>query len=591
VQLLENTLGRQKDEWKARGSTAWWKLGTSCATFLICAAWATSAPAQTLNTLFGFHGVDGAYSDAGLVQGTDGNFYGSTVYGGSNSQGTLFKITPQGQLTTLHDFCSESPYCSDGSYPLGALVQGTDGDFYGTTATGGGSSDTWGVVFKITSSGSFTTMHSFHFADGATPRGTLVQGSDGNFYGTTYEGGVNTACVDTRACGTVFKLTPAGDFTTLYSFCSQSNCTDGASPVSGLVQDAEGNLYGTTYREGVGGAGTVFKITTSGALTTLHSFCSQSGCADGMFPSSGLVVARDGNLYGTTSQGGAGTVYAVGTIFKITPQGEFTTLYSFCSQSGCAEGGLPMATLVQGHDRNFYGATSGLGVKRAGTVFKISSSGRLTTLYTFCSHGVYPYCADGNAPIGALVQGSDGNFYGTTQGQRRTDCAHNICGTVFQFGIGLNLQPTSGAVGRTVGIVGLNLTGATKVSFRGVSTAFTVVSGTKISAIVPAGAATGPVTVITPGGALTSNTSFVVMPQIKRFTPTRGPVGTAVTILGTTFTHTTSVTFGGVKATKFTVNSDSQMTATVPPGADSGAIGLTTPAGTTTTVSIFTVTQ
>jgi uncharacterized repeat protein (TIGR03803 family) len=590
VQFLDSTPGRQKDEWKARGSRARWKLWTSCATFLICAAWATSAPAQTLNTLSGFHGTDGASSDAGLVEGTDGNFYGTTVDGGSNGQGTLFKITPQGQRTTLHDFCSEGSYCPDGSYPLGALVLGTDGDFYGTAASGGGSYNTWGVVFKITSSGSFTTLHSFQFADGATPRGTLLQASDGNFYGTTYEGGVNTDCVDTRACGTVFKLTPAGDLTTLYSFCSQPNCADGSGPVSGLAQDSEGNLYGTTYREGVGGAGTVFKIATSGTLTTLHSFCSRSNCADGMFPNGGLVVGRDGNLYGTTSEGGAGTVHANGTVFKITPQGAFTTIYSFCSQSGCAEGDLPMATLVQGHDGNFYGTTTSGGGNGAGTAFEINSSGRLTTLYSFCSHGVYPYCADGNAPIGALVQGSDGKFYGTTQGQRSTGCIHNICGTVFQFGIGLNLQPTSGTVGRGIGIVGLNLMGATKVSFHGVSTVFTVVSGTKISAVVPAGAATGPVTVTTPGGALTSNMPFVVMPQITRFKPTRGPVGTAVTILGTTLTHTTSVTFGGIKA-KFTVNSDSQVTATVPPGAVTGAIGLTTPAGTATTVPIFSVTQ
>jgi uncharacterized repeat protein (TIGR03803 family) len=317
-------------------------------------------------------------------------------------------------------------------------VQGTDGNFYGTA---GGGVNTWGTIFKITSEGLLTTLHSFQFVDGAIPRGTLVQGTDGNFYGTTWQGGVNSACFDgnERRCGTVFKITPDGTFSTLYSFCAQSLCTDGANPVAGLVQGSDGNFYGTTYLGGsseicTGGCGTVFKITPAGDLTTLHSFCIQSGCPDGMLINASLVLGSDGNFYGTASEGGTGggTGGNGGTVFKISPSGgEFTTLYSFCSQAGCPDGNLLQAALVQGRDGRLYGTTTIGGAKAMGTVFSIGSNGQLTTLYTFCSRGVFPYCLDGSAPLAALLQGSDGKFYGTTGGSTGKHCIHNDCGTVF----------------------------------------------------------------------------------------------------------------------------------------------------------------
>lgn len=586
TQQLQDRFGRCRD-----GNVSNWL--TACAVIVFCAASITIAPAQTLSTLVGFNDADGSLPRSSLVQATDGNFYGLTELGGANAQGTFFRMTPQGQLTTLYSFCSLAS-CPDGSYPEGGLVQGTDGNFYGTT-TGGVS--TWGTVFKISADGLLTTLHSFQFVDGAIPRGTLVQGSDGNFYGTTWQGGLNTGCFDgpERACGTVFKITPDGQFTTLYSFCSQSGCSDGANPVAGLVQGFDGNFYGTTYTGGTspsctGGCGTVFKITPAGALTTLYTFCTQSGCPDGMYINAGLVQGSGGNFYGTASQGGTGTVHQVGTVFKITPNGRFTTLYSFCSQAGCADGGLPQSALVQGRDGSFYGTTSAQGANGAGTVFKINSTGLFTTLYTFCSKGIYPYCRDGDAPFAALLQGSDRNFYGTTRGYRGTDCVHNVCGTIFTFGLGLKLQPTTGPVGSKIEIVGLNLTGATAVRFQGLPAAFTVVSMTQISAVVPAGASTGLVKVTTPGGVLSSTTPFVVQPHINNFMPTQGPVGTVVTIIGTTFTQARQVTFGGVKATNFTVNSDSQITATVPIGAVTGTIDVTTPGGTAITIRSFTVT-
>ena len=414
---------------------------------ILCAALATAASAQTLDTLVGFNGTDGSSPEAGLVQGSDGTFYGVTQRGGANSQGTVFKMTRQGELTTLHNFCSLGSYCPDGSWPVGGLVQGTDGDFYGTTTLGGGAYNTWGTVFKISGEGLLTTLHSFLFVDGATPTGTLIQASDGNFYGTTLQGGSNTGCFDgpERACGTVFKITPDGQFTTLYNFCFQTGCSDGANPAAGLVQGSDGNLYGTTYAGGTsqfctGGCGTVFRITLAGAVTTLYSFCAQSGCPDGQWINAGLVQGSDGNFYGTASEGGTGTVYQLGTVFKITPDGQLTTLYSFCSQLGCADGGLPQAALVQGRNGEFYGTTSA-GAKRAGTIFKISSNGQLTTLYTFCSLGVYPYCSDGNSSVAPLVQGSDWKFYGTTRGQAFSSCAHDDCGTIFRWFPNVALAP------------------------------------------------------------------------------------------------------------------------------------------------------
>lgn len=573
-----------------QGVNKWARWVIVCALTLLCASVPLTV-AQTLNTLFTFDSSDGSFPAAPLMQGTDGNFYGTTLTGGTHSDGTVFTMTPDGQATTLYNFCSQSR-CTDGSFPNAGLVQGTDGNFYGTTSA----SEGWGTVFKISSSGSLAILHDFIFADGASPRG-LVLASDGNFYGTTYQGGINTACWDgvQRACGTVFKITPAGAFTTLYNFCSQSDCMDGALPVAGLIQGADGNFYGTTYTGGgavdcTGGCGTAFKITPNGTLTTLYRFCSQSGCPDGEYPT-GRLVATGTDLYGTTSEGGTGAVFPnTGTIFKLAADGQLTTLYNFCSQSGCSDGGLPTGGLVQGTDGNFYGTTNDDGANgRGGTVFKINSTGQLTTLYTFCSHGVLPHvCTDSGYPNAELVQAANGNFYGTAEGRLVKRCTHS-CGAVFSFGTGLELRPSSGKVGKQITIVGLNLAGATSVSFNGVAAAFVAVSQTQITATVPAGATTGTVQVTTPGGVIVSNTTFLVTPFIKSFKPARGPVGTAVTITGTSFTGTTQVTFGDVESTNFTMNSDTQVTAIVPAGAVTGKIGIASAGGTGISAGTFTV--
>jgi uncharacterized repeat protein (TIGR03803 family) len=386
-----------------------------------------SAPAQTYSeqVLYTFCGEgicpESNMPYAGLVQASDGNFYGTTsCCGGGPSVGSVFKLTPSGSLTTLYTFCSDFGACADGSYPFGALVQGTDGNFYGTTQQGGNASGN-GTVFKITPSGSLTTLYTFcsqtNCADGSQPYDGLVQGTDGNFYGATTAGG------DANGDGTVFKITPSGSLTTLYTFCSQMNCTDGAGPNSGLVQGTDGNFYGTTVlggntnNGGTYGNGTVFQITPSGSLTTLYSFCVQTNCTDGDSPDSGLVQGTDGNFYGTTRAGGNdnnSNAQGNGTVFKITSSGSLTTLYNFCSQTGCTDGSVPHANLVLGTDGNFYSTTSeGGNAYQGGTVFKVTSSGSLTTLYSFCTQAL---CPDGNSPESGLIQGVDGTFYGTTYG-------------------------------------------------------------------------------------------------------------------------------------------------------------------------------
>jgi uncharacterized repeat protein (TIGR03803 family) len=354
------------------GTTSWGGTSDKGTVFKI-----TSAGALT--TLYSFTGIDGTEPDGSLVQGTDGNFYGTTFQGGASGNGTIFKITPAGALTTLYSSLSV-----DGSSPYAGLVQGTDGNLYGTTSDGGANGD--GTVFTITPTGTLTTLHSFSSIDGAGPIAGLAQGTDGNFYGTTSSGGAS------HYYGTVFKITPAGTLTTLYSFA----WSDGARPSAGLVQGVDGNFYGTARLGGASGDGTVFMVTPTGTLTTLHSFAG----SDGKYPQAALVQGTDGILYGTTSEGGTSFN---GTVFKITPAGALTTLYSF---SG-SDGARPSAGLVQGTDGNFYGTTPFGGANGYGTVFKITPAGALTTLHSFAY-------SDGEEPDTALVHGTDGNFYGTT---------------------------------------------------------------------------------------------------------------------------------------------------------------------------------
>jgi uncharacterized repeat protein (TIGR03803 family) len=536
----------------------WAVAGLVLATAFVLAVITTpSAQAQTLTTLHTFASTDGAVPYAGLVQATDGDFYGTTGSGGINGDGTVFKITPSGTLTTLRDFGS-----ADGKSWAG-LVQGASGNFYGTTLSGGVSGD--GTVFKITRGGTLTTLHSFNGADGSVPGTSLIQAIDGNFYGTTSAGGAS-------GDGTVFKITPNGTITTLYSFSG----TDGSAPYSALFLASNGNFYGTTNSGGVNGNGTVFRITGNGTLTTLHSFDGTDGGA----PWGGLVQAANGNFYGTTASGGA---HGDGTVFKITPNGTLTTIYSFCSQNSCADGDLPYAGLIQATNGNFYGTTYLGGANGNGTVFKITPTGTLTTIYSFCSQ---TRCIDGGWPFAGLVQATNGDFYSaTTQGGASY-------GTVFSLTLGLGpflkLQSASGKEGVKIGVLGQGFNSSSVVKFAGVAAdTITVIGSTYISATVAAGALTGSVTVTTGATTLSCPQTFKVLPTITGFTPSSGTVGTPVTVTGTGLTQAAKITFGGVPAISFTVSSDTQVNADVPAGAKTGKIAVTTKGGTTTSKTNF----
>ncbi len=482
---------------------------TAYAVFVLCAATAIVLPAQTPTTLHAFHGANGADPYGALVQAANGDFYGTTAFGGNpacaQGCGAIFKISPSGAFTTIHRFCSK-PACADGSNPFDGLILGNDGDLYGTTARGGANGD--GTIFKIMPNDKLTTLYSFcseiGCTDGGAPYGGLVQATNGEFYGTTTIGGGNG-----NDSGTVFKMTPSGALKTIYSFCAESNCADGGSPLAALIQARNGDLYGTTVAGGAyGNSGTIFKITLSGKLTPLHSFCAEGpGCANGAQPYYGsLVQASNGILYGTTLVGGTGNN---GTVFSITPSGMFTTLYRFCSQSKCSDGAVPFGALIQATDGELYGTTFFGGVNgNYGTIFKITTSGTFTSVYSFCSQSG---CTDSERPYAGLLQATNGDLYGTT-----TASGADGYGTVFSLSEGLGpfvkTQPTAAAVGAVVQILGNDLTGTTTVSFHGAVAVFEVVSDSEIKATVPAGATTGKVTVLTPSGTLTSNVAFSVVP-------------------------------------------------------------------------------
>ena len=432
----------------------------------------------TLNTLASFEGTNGLSPQAGLVQDAAGNFYGTTSYGGlgfngssTSGDGVIFRlgtgspaVSPvivaqpfsqvlpvggtavfsvnasgpaplsyawerngspiagatqssysannvqlsdsggqftcvisnnNGSVTTssaqLTVFNASGPLYSfsgaDGGGSAAALVQGADGGFYGTTAYGG--SNLFGTAFRMTTNGILTRLADFNYANGAYPYAGLVQGTDGNFYGTTEAGG-------TSGYGTVFRMTTNGTLTTLVSFNYSGN---GGYPYAGLIESADGNFYGTTAYGGLNYDGTVFRMTTNGILTTLVSFNNTNG-AD---PLAGLVQGTDGNFYGTTEAGGTS---GYGTVFRMTTNGTLTTLVSF-NYSG--NGGYPYSGLVQGTDGSFYGTTGAGGTSGYGTVFRMTTNGTLTTLVSF------NYSGNGGYPHAGLIQGSDGNFFGTTE--------------------------------------------------------------------------------------------------------------------------------------------------------------------------------
>ncbi|HXI82918.1 MAG TPA: choice-of-anchor tandem repeat GloVer-containing protein [Verrucomicrobiae bacterium] len=383
---------------------------------LVLAASPSNAGAQTLATLYSFSGPpnDGFRPNA-LIQGSDGNFYGTTRLGGTNDYGTVFRISPDGNETNLHSFGGSS----DGMEPFAGLMQASDGNFYGTTPVGG--SNNLGTIFRISPSGTYTMLYSLVHSPtpASAPCSPLIQASDGNFYGTTDNGGTF------GTHGTAFQITPSGTYTTLCSILD-TGIGSGLYSQPALVLGGDGYLYGTTFRGGSNGQGSVFRITTSGTYTSLYSFGASS--IDGTAPN-GLVRGSNGKLYGTTAQGGT---YSNGTVFCITLTGSYSNLYSF---GGTPNDGLvPLGVPVQGSDGNFYGTTYYGGTSNVGTVFRFSPNGTETVLCSLASLALGSFSP---SPPG-LVQGSDGIFYGTTgNGGASTNCPGG-CGTVFKLTVPLN---------------------------------------------------------------------------------------------------------------------------------------------------------
>lgn len=440
------------------------------------------------------------------------------------------------------------------------------------------------ALHSLAWSQTFTTLLMFNGTDGATPVDTpLVQGMDGNLYGTTLGGGGSGA-------GTVFRISPAGKLTTIYSFCSETNCTDGSQPYGGLVLGTDGNFYGTTSQGGADDiSGTVFKITPSGILTTLHSFDN----ADGAASRAPMILGADGNFYGITQNGGP---HNSGTVFKITPKGTFTSLHSF----GPGDGSDPNGPLMQASDGNFYSTAEIGGALGYGSIFKVTPSGIFTTFHSFSS-------TDGSAPAGGLIQAGDGNLYGTTyQGGAFNTCP-NGCGTVFKISLAgvlttiANLE-SSGPANPIAALIQ-----ATDGNFYGTSYAGGSAGdwGTLFE-VTPSGSLTtlhsfdgndgaqpyGPVTQNTNGylygsatnglGTAAQGTLFRETTQLVpfvRFILSRGRVGQKIGILGQGFQSATNVSFNETTAS-FTVRSNTFLIATVPSGAHSGFVKVTTASGT-----------
>lgn len=495
---------------------------------------------------------------------------GDMYFTAPEGAGDLFKVAPNGTTTIVYAVTD---------FPNGGATLGTDGNYYVVNQDGGDAGfgcgfSGCGQIIKVTPGGVGSVIYTFlGEGDGSGPQAPPIQASNGLFYGTTQAGGANGE-------STVYSVTSSGTLTTLHSFAT----TEGQQLNAELVQGTDGNLYGMSIYGGANGDGSIFKITTSGVLTVLHNFDG----SDGANPCCGLVQASDGNFYGSTLGGGGEGIF--GVVFKITPGGTYTVLHAIDPSNGDGMGGG--STLTIGSDGKLYGVTASGDAGYSGTLFNITTSGTFTTLYTFCKDG--GMCTDGYGPSTPVRQNTNGIFYGGTSGGGDVNaCDNTTCGVVYSLNMGLKafVSPvtSSGKEQTAVGIRGQGFSTSSIVKFGGVQSSKVTLSGsTFLTATVPAGAKTGSVTVTTGSTTLTSNQTFRITPSFTTFSPPSGPVGTSVTITGTGLAQATKVSFDGTPAS-FATGSDTEITATVPAGAKTGKITITTPGGTVTSTTNFTV--
>jgi uncharacterized repeat protein (TIGR03803 family) len=449
----------------------------------------------------------------------------------------------------------------------------------------------------------FTTLASFNVVNGDYATGSLVQATDGNYYGILGYGEKNNE-------GAVYRVTPSGTLTDIYSFCPQSNCIDGSNPNSGLILGTDGNLYGTTSSGGSSGSGTIFRITIEGKLTTVYTFCPDGGgCSSTSYPT-GLIQASDGNFYGATAalEYGGG-----GTIFELSAAGDFKTLYSFCSEPNCTDGANPFSGPMQASNGNFYGTTFDGGPYGQGEVYELTPSGRFDILYGFCADANGNNCPYGEEPIGGLSEGSNGSLFGTTA----AGGACYLCGTVFEITtagqlstlhrLAFNANPTAPPIQASDD----NFYGTTVAGAEGNGTIYQVTPAGEFSPLYvfcsekPCNGEwpVGPLMQAT-NGTLYGTTqprphgesngtvfsfSMGLSPLVKTV-PVAAKPGARVIIQGNSLTGSTRVTFNGTPAA-FTVVSDTEITATVPAGASSGPVAVTTLSGTLKSDPAFQVLQ
>jgi uncharacterized repeat protein (TIGR03803 family) len=546
---------------------------TLLAAVVMFAAAAVPAQAQTPTVLhtFTIGSTDACKPEGNIVQGRDGNMYGGGAVCGGNGTGAVYKISPAGVESMFFSFPGTWLYCGGAG-----LTLGSDGNFYGACEAGNPATGL-GSIFRLTPSGVFTDLHDFTGANGDSfPVYPPIQASDGNFYGVTGN--------EVQVCGNVYRMTPAGVYTNLHAF-SGSDCHS-----SNLFQASDGNLYGTLANCAVvQGAGCVYRISTTGVFKEIHDFAFSTG----QEPCTGLIQGKDGKLYGATNQG---AVNGWGNIYKMTTAGVATDLHDFnnATDAACVNNVGPPVNLLQVTDGNFYGVNPAYGPSGTGSIYKLTSA-KVFSAFLFPAPPV-----DGDLPSSTLIQNTNGLVYGTTPsgGFIPPNCPQGCQGTFFSVATGdvpfVSLEPTekTGYVGASVGMFGQGFSSASVVKFGGVAATKVTLSGTTyLTAVVPAGAHTGAVTVTTGTTTLTSPQTYKVKPKITSFSPSSGPAGTLVTINGTGLIQTSAVKFGTVKATTFTVVSDSKVTAVVPSGLAAGAvtISVTTPGGAANSPTKFTV--